>query len=609
MLFAGKPGACLATGLGFAILSFFFYLYSGNAFAGRTNIVSEFDIETLTPAVENLEHPKLHWTTKLSSSRVNQQTKDDSVDYTSTNVGNLRVETTTLRSKPATSSFITPQLTKKELREAWRHEIIRLKPIVNHCAPAKSNNSWKAVASKFVYLGCFVLRDTENNELNGEAHKGTKAECIGKCSLEKFAIIQNHGFCSCAKSLGTLKQIPNSICEEPCEGPSCKDTTKFQVYRIGAWPPYLPSNVEDVKIPEWMQIGKTPGHNTTITIILWANPRLAAIFRTCRLAMYSSRFQYDVYDLRHQARVNNETQVAKLFELFPGPKIIVFDACCVPGWLLMKWPKYTALVVASDESAKWGFTNPSGKGDNVFGPHGPNGLVPSDANKRIIMPQVINPWFKQYYSMKHVQHFGNNVRFMPLGSREEFQEVLTYKPPSQRKYLYSFMGAPTDISRKKVSEILKKAKGDTIPEDRAFLYMAEHWDANPNSDRNTYIKPGEYRKIMMESIFTPCPKGHSIEQFRFYEAIESGSIPIVAMEGSCPGGCPGYAKERLPPEYLSSPIVVIQDWDEVVDKMLELEKQPEKLLERQTQLKKWYTEYMHNKITEMEDIVLEKIKD
>lgn len=241
MLFAGKPGACLATGLGFAILSFFFYLYSGNAFAGRTNIVSEFDIETLTPAVENLEHPKSHWTTKLSSSRVNQQTKDDSVeDYSSTNVGNLRVETTTLGSKPATSSFITPQLTKKELREAWRHEIIRLKPIVNHCAPAKSNNSWKAVASKFVYLGCFALRDTENNELNGEAHKGTKAECIDKCSLEKFAIIQNHGFCSCAKSLGTLKQIPNSICEEPCEGPSCKDTTKFQVYRIGAWSEHLP---------------------------------------------------------------------------------------------------------------------------------------------------------------------------------------------------------------------------------------------------------------------------------------------------------------------------------------------------------------------------------
>lgn len=29
------------------------------------------------------------------------------------------------------------------------------------------------------------------------------------------------------------------------------------------------------------------------------------------------------------------------------------------------------------------------------------------------------------------------------------------------------------------------------------------------------------------------PKGHSIEQFRMYEAAESGSIPVFAMNGDC----------------------------------------------------------------------------
>jgi hypothetical protein len=240
----------------------------------------------------------------------------------------------------------------------------------------------------------------------------------------------------------------------------------------------------------------------------------------------STAYDYDVFDLRHQVRNPNKEHVAALLKRFPGKKMIVFDGCCVPGWMIMAWPTDTVLVVASDESAQWGFGNKK----HYFGPHGPDGLVPSDDERRIILPSGINPWFKQYYSSRHVDFFGGNVRYIPLGSREEFVDAPSaVKPPSMRKFLYSFMGAPTDIGRKKVRDIMAADK--VLPKARAFLYMAEHWDADPNSDRNTYIRPERYRSIMLDSVFTLCPKGHSIEQFRLYEAIESGSIPILAKEG------------------------------------------------------------------------------
>jgi hypothetical protein len=131
-----------------------------------------------------------------------------------------------------------------------------------------------------------------------------------------------------------------------------------------------------------------------------------------------------------QVRNAKPKHVAALLSHFPGRKMIVFDGCCVPGWFIMAWPTDSLLVIASDESAQWGFGNKA----NYFGPHGPDGLVPSDSEKNILLPSVINPWFKQYYSARHVKHFGRAMRYMPLGSREEFADPpAEVKPPSLRQ--------------------------------------------------------------------------------------------------------------------------------------------------------------------------------
>ena len=506
-------------------------------------------------------------------------------------------------------------------RNAWRREIIRLHPRVNLCKPyaaALDAAASQQASGAAAYLGCFYDKqrpaDAESNtgeRLGDEsAHSATPSatQCAAKCMAAPPAIYAHTGpdgmSCTCRASFGEGGVAPMDACSPGKSGQ--------RVYRAGVWPPVSSLALPKDPVPGWIandggsNVG--PEHNTTITVLVWANPRLAAIYRTCRLAGFSTRFVYDVYDLRHQVRNNNETQVEELLKVFPGPKIIVFDGCCVPGWLLLKWPDISVLVVASDESARWGYASTNGKKAHYNGPHGPDGLLPEDNTPahRIIMPEATKPWFKQYYSQRHIEDFGDEVRYVPLGSREEFEDApKQYRPPSRRRYLFSFMGAPTDIGRKKVRDIMKE--DTTIDKKRAFLHMAEHWDANPTSDRNTYIKPAEYRKIMMDSVFTLCPKGHSIEQFRFYEAIESGSIPIIAKEGYCPGGCPTYAEERLPPEYMTSPIIVVQNWEDVVDKMHELESNQTALLERQAALQRWYADYMHNKIFEMEEVLLAKM--
>eukprot|EP00729_Bicosta_minor_P003784 gene3784-1819_t len=502
-------------------------------------------------------------------------------------------------------------------RDEWKRQIIRLHPRVNLCKPyaaALDAAATKQVSESAAYLGCFY-----DNPLpaNAEPNTGEKigdesthsanldaAKCAAKCMAAPPTIYAHTGpdgtSCSCRATFGAGGVAPTEACAPGGAGQ--------RVYRDGVWPPVSSMALPKDPVPDWIVGGGDvgPEHNTTVTVLVWANPRLAAIYRTCRLAGFSTRFTYDVYDLRHQVRNNNETQVAELLKVFPGPKIIVFDGCCVPGWLLLKWPDISVLVVASDESARWGYASTNGKHAHYNGPHGPEGLLSEDENRRIIMPEATKPWFKQYYSQRHIKDFGDECRYVPLGSREEFEDApKQYRPPSRRKYLFSFMGAPTDIGRKKVRDIMQA--DTTIDKKRAFLYMAEHWDANPNSDRNTYIKPAEYREIMMNSVFTLCPKGHSIEQFRFYEAIESGSIPIIAMEGYCPGGCPTYATERLPPEYITSPIIVVQDWEDVVDKMHELESNQTALLERQAALQRWYADYMHSKILEMEEVLIKKM--
>jgi hypothetical protein len=355
---------------------------------------------------------------------------------------------------------------KVRRRDAWKYEIIRMHPRVNYCKPTYLVPDPKPAAGTAIYLGCFPeASQTAAPDGLGEASatlSGKLRQQGGKCadSCVKPKEMYGHldpftGMCECRAAFGEHGLASS---EKACG--SASKSKHQRVFKAGLWPPPATSpNIKTIPAAFEKGVGVKRQFNKTVTFLVWANERLATIFRTCRLAAHSLRFEYDVYDLRHQVRNNNQTQVAELLRRFPGPKVIIFDGCCVPGWLINAWPPNSVLVIASDESARWGFSSvKKGKNGNIWGPHDPaeENPVAMDAERRIIMPENTKPWFKQYYSKRHLEHFGNEVRYIPLGSREEFEEVpREYKPPSARKYLYSFMGAPTDIGRKKVAEILK----------------------------------------------------------------------------------------------------------------------------------------------------------
>ena len=88
----------------------------------------------------------------------------------------------------------------------------------------------------------------------------------------------------------------------------------------------------------------------------------------------------------------------------------------------------------------------------------------------------------------------------------------------------------------------------------------------------------DYKKILEQSIFVPCPRGNSSpDTFRLYEAIEAGSIPIVERD-----------------EYWNSlfgddhPLMQVSDWNKAVNDIIALSEETEWQKEYSQKLVSWW---------------------
>lgn len=91
-------------------------------------------------------------------------------------------------------------------------------------------------------------------------------------------------------------------------------------------------------------------------------------------------------------------------------------------------------------------------------------------------------------------------------------------------------------------------------------------------------------------------QGHNVEQFRIYEAIEAGAIPVLSHDE-------GFLREHMPPEYLSSPMLLLERWEDLVDAMVKLSASPEALDQRQKELRTWYDDYMRGRARRIEEVL------
>lgn len=68
----------------------------------------------------------------------------------------------------------------------------------------------------------------------------------------------------------------------------------------------------------------------------------------------------------------------------------------------------------------------------------------------------------------------------------------------------------------------------------------------------------------------------------------------------------GYARDHLPPEYFDSPIVFVESWQDLPQKIAQLLLDPKALARRQANLRQWYSDYMKEIVGKMEDLLLQR---
>ena len=201
-----------------------------------------------------------------------------------------------------------------------------------------------------------------------------------------------------------------------------------------------------------------------------------------------------------------------------------------------------------------------------------------------------------------------NSVYLPLGPRYDSWEALeaimntngsTIVSSSQRKYAFNaIFSKSTSAERSTVADVIQK-EGNTLS---SFVNIAEYWEADPNNPDNDLTDTTTYMQALLDSTFTLAPSGHNPECFRLYEAVETGSIPVISLgkdysRHSC--------KDSLI-HWLDSPIIVLDDWNNAIPTLQKLMSDPEALDQRQAELRSWYDQYMRNTVREFESFLLDE---
>ena len=144
----------------------------------------------------------------------------------------------------------------------------------------------------------------------------------------------------------------------------------------------------------------------------------------------------------------------------------------------------------------------------------------------------------------------------------------------KKPYVWSFMG---QVKNKPTRErMLLELQKLNYPN---FLHITEKW-----GDENQ-IDVKEYKKILSDSIFCPCPSGWGganglKDCFRLYEALEAGSIPIVEMDSH------QYFNKFFPDNIL---LQVKDDWSTVADDIQDILGNERFLLDYHKKLMQWWS--------------------
>jgi hypothetical protein len=173
------------------------------------------------------------------------------------------------------------------------------------------------------------------------------------------------------------------------------------------------------------------------------------------------------------------------------------------------------------------------------------------------------------------------VRKMPLGySNGMGRAGRSIGCASQRKYVWSFAGQLMKSSRPDMAKALLSTEPHFLAgtDDVSGLKFLSKEDREPKR-----LIPHDYSNLLFESMFSPCPMGNvQLECFRPYEALESGSIPIV--------------EKRLTMDYFHEllgdhPIPTVRSWPEARHFIKHMLRNPSEIDALQYRCLSWWDDY------------------
>lgn len=151
-----------------------------------------------------------------------------------------------------------------------------------------------------------------------------------------------------------------------------------------------------------------------------------------------------------------------------------------------------------------------------------------------------------------------------------------------KKYIWCFMGqVHAQGARAEMIDSLKKTGGEY------YCNVNSAWQSKDS------LTTQDYKKILEQSIFIPCPRGNSSpDTFRLYEAIEAGSIPVVERDE--------YWDDLFGKGH---PLIQVSDWNEAANNIVVLSKESEWIEGYSIKLSSWWNKHKAEIKTKINDII------
>jgi hypothetical protein len=213
---------------------------------------------------------------------------------------------------------------------------------------------------------------------------------------------------------------------------------------------------------------------------------------------------------------------------------------------------------------------------------------------------------------------------MPLGPSVDNDFPLNIprthiKSSVKRNYLLNLMVSitvekPTRLQAWLAASQVCQGKRCYIQQSNLLLKILQKVDDYLGTSLSQYLtsSSGSYAKILADSKFTLCPSGKNPEQYRIWEALSAGSIPIIEkVDDLIPGTfwhpslpelwrCRPSDIHRILKE-LKAPVLFVNDWKSDLKSTIE----NVKLETLQVEMLDWYTNMLHHMTAQMLEQVLQ----